>query len=196
MASRRSVVIAWHQDRVLSLHGIKTVRRHCMVSRQSVVIAWHQDRALSLHGIKTERCVVIAWHQDRVLSLHGIKMEWCNSIETELVIRQILPSSLPPSPFLSPSHSLSFPPSLPLPLPPSPPSPGTYLLSGGEESVLVLWQLDTHTRQFRPRLGSPIVRVACSPGDSYFCISLQSNGKGVGVVFSHMRTQSHLLPGG
>ena len=47
MASRRSVVIAWHQDRALSLHGIKTMRRHSMASRQSVVIAWHQDRVLS-----------------------------------------------------------------------------------------------------------------------------------------------------
>lgn len=30
---------------------------------------------------------------------------------------------------------------------------GIYLLSGGEEAVLVLWQLDTGSKQFLPRLG-------------------------------------------
>ena len=89
--------------------------------------------------------------------------------------------------FLSSSSSLSSSFCSPFPLPPSSttpphpptshlPPPGTYLLSGGEESVLVLWQLDTHKRQFRPRLGSPITRVACSPGDKYFTLSLQNNG--------------------
>ena len=58
------------------------------------------------------------------------------------------------------------------------PSPtGSYLLSGGEESVLVLWQLDSHKKQFRPRLGSPISKLACCHGDSYFAVSLHSNGE-------------------
>lgn len=61
---------------------------------------------------------------------------------------------------------------------------GTYLLSGGEESVLVLWQLETHKKQFRPRLGSPITKVACSPGDKYFTVGLQSNGEGGDPVIS------------
>ena len=34
---------------------------------------------------------------------------------------------------------------------------GAYLLSGGEESVLVMWQLATGHQQFLPRLGGPFV---------------------------------------
>lgn len=53
---------------------------------------------------------------------------------------------------------------------------GTYLLSGGEEAVLVLWQLPKETKHFRPRLGAPIVGVACSHGDGTFAVSLANNG--------------------
>jgi FOG: WD40 repeat len=46
-------------------------------------------------------------------------------------------------------------------------SNGAYLLSGGEESVLVLWQLQTGKKEFVPRLGSPINTVALlKVGDS------------------------------
>ncbi|KAI0079626.1 WD40 repeat-like protein [Panus rudis PR-1116 ss-1] len=37
---------------------------------------------------------------------------------------------------------------------------GAYLLSGGEESVLVIWQLHTGKKEFVPRVGAPIVNVA------------------------------------
>ncbi|KAI0830514.1 WD40 repeat-like protein [Trametes gibbosa] len=37
---------------------------------------------------------------------------------------------------------------------------GAYLLSGGEEAVLVIWQLHTGKKEFVPRVGSPIVHVA------------------------------------
>ncbi|KIK94037.1 hypothetical protein PAXRUDRAFT_12297 [Paxillus rubicundulus Ve08.2h10] len=40
---------------------------------------------------------------------------------------------------------------------------GAYLLSGGEESVLVIWQLHTGKREFVPRVGSPIKSIAVSP---------------------------------
>ena len=50
------------------------------------------------------------------------------------------------------------------------------MLSGGEEAVLVLWQLATEQKHFRPRLGAPIVGVACCPGDQTYAISLQNNG--------------------
>ncbi len=53
---------------------------------------------------------------------------------------------------------------------------GTYLLSGGEEGVLVLWTLKTNEMHFKPRLSAPIARVACAPVDAYFTVSLQSNG--------------------
>lgn len=39
---------------------------------------------------------------------------------------------------------------------------GAYVLSGGEEAVLVLWQVDTGHRQFLPRLGGPIRSVHTS----------------------------------
>jgi NET1-associated nuclear protein 1 (U3 small nucleolar RNA-associated protein 17) len=39
-------------------------------------------------------------------------------------------------------------------------SNGAYLLSGGEEAVLVIWQLHTGRKEFVPRLGSAINTVA------------------------------------
>jgi len=39
---------------------------------------------------------------------------------------------------------------------------GAYLLSGGEESVLVIWQLHTGKREFLPRIGSPIKTISVS----------------------------------
>ncbi|KAG6334532.1 hypothetical protein ID866_4548 [Astraeus odoratus] len=40
---------------------------------------------------------------------------------------------------------------------------GAYLLSGGEEAVLVIWQLHTGKREFVPRVGSPISSIAVAP---------------------------------
>ncbi|KAI0361404.1 WD40 repeat-like protein [Trametes cingulata] len=37
---------------------------------------------------------------------------------------------------------------------------GAYLLSGGEEAVLVIWQLHTGKKEYVPRVGSPIVHIA------------------------------------
>ncbi|PVG01982.1 WD40 repeat-like protein [Serendipita vermifera] len=43
---------------------------------------------------------------------------------------------------------------------------GAYLLSGGEESVLVLWQLHSGKKEFVPRVGSPICTISiCNPDD-------------------------------
>lgn len=41
-------------------------------------------------------------------------------------------------------------------------SNGAYLLSGGEESVLVIWQLRTGQKEFVPRVGAPINTVSIS----------------------------------
>ncbi|KAJ6621208.1 WD40 repeat-like protein [Mycena sp. CBHHK59/15] len=41
-------------------------------------------------------------------------------------------------------------------------SNGAYLLSGGEESVLVIWQLHTGKKEFLPRIGSPIKTIGVS----------------------------------
>lgn len=40
---------------------------------------------------------------------------------------------------------------------------GAYLLSGGEESVLVIWQLHSGKREFVPRVGSPIKNIVVFP---------------------------------
>lgn len=53
---------------------------------------------------------------------------------------------------------------------------GSYLLSGGEEAVLVLWQHHTHHKQFLPRLGGPIVHLTASPDDKLFAVSHKDNG--------------------
>ncbi|KDR85477.1 hypothetical protein GALMADRAFT_234368 [Galerina marginata CBS 339.88] len=39
---------------------------------------------------------------------------------------------------------------------------GAYLLSGGEESVLVIWQLHTGKKEFVPRLGAPVSTLSMS----------------------------------
>lgn len=39
---------------------------------------------------------------------------------------------------------------------------GAYLLSGGEEAVLVIWQVHTGKKEFIPRLGAPINAVSVS----------------------------------
>lgn len=41
-------------------------------------------------------------------------------------------------------------------------SNGAYLLSGGEESVLVIWQVHTGKKEFVPRVGAPIKTVGVS----------------------------------
>lgn len=41
---------------------------------------------------------------------------------------------------------------------------GAYLLSGGEEAVLVLWQLSSKSREYVPRLGAPINSIAVADG--------------------------------
>ncbi|KAG2076892.1 WD40 repeat-like protein [Suillus decipiens] len=43
---------------------------------------------------------------------------------------------------------------------------GSYLLSGGEEAVLVIWQLYSGKKEFVPRVGSPIKSVVVSRGSA------------------------------
>jgi NET1-associated nuclear protein 1 (U3 small nucleolar RNA-associated protein 17) len=43
---------------------------------------------------------------------------------------------------------------------------GAYLLSGGEEAVLVIWQLHTGKKEFVPRVGAPISTVTLSTSTS------------------------------
>lgn len=54
-------------------------------------------------------------------------------------------------------------------------SDGVYLLSGGLEGVLVIWQLETGKCQFLPRLGGPLVSIAASPNPSLYAIACLDN---------------------
>lgn len=52
---------------------------------------------------------------------------------------------------------------------------GVYLISGGEESVLVMWQLATGKKSFLPRLGGEVVAIVPSLHPSLFAISCKDN---------------------
>eukprot|EP00123_Amoebidium_parasiticum_P010104 comp19891_c0_seq1/m.24091 comp19891_c0_seq1/g.24091 ORF comp19891_c0_seq1/g.24091 comp19891_c0_seq1/m.24091 type:complete len:873 (-) comp19891_c0_seq1:315-2933(-) len=52
---------------------------------------------------------------------------------------------------------------------------GEYLVSGGLEAVLVVWQLKSHAKQFLPRLGAPIVSVVVSPDDLHYVTAHTDN---------------------
>ncbi|GAQ80570.1 WD40 repeat protein [Klebsormidium nitens] len=52
---------------------------------------------------------------------------------------------------------------------------GAYVLSGGEEAVLVLWQVETGVKQFLPRMGAPIRYIAGMPDPTLFAVSCQDN---------------------
>ncbi|KAG0315602.1 hypothetical protein BGZ99_007355 [Dissophora globulifera] len=86
---------------------------------------------------------------------------------------------------------------------------GNYLLSGGEESVLVIWQLQTGFKQFLPRLGSEIKHITVSPDQTYYAIGHQDNSVNVirsvdlkiktaiqGLKFSHVNHASNPLSTG
>ncbi|CAG8503216.1 7091_t:CDS:10 [Acaulospora colombiana] len=52
---------------------------------------------------------------------------------------------------------------------------GSYLLSGGEEAVLVIWQVETGYTTFLPRLGSEILFITISPDQTLYAISFTDN---------------------
>ncbi|KAJ5312918.1 hypothetical protein PENANT_c018G01177 [Penicillium antarcticum] len=52
---------------------------------------------------------------------------------------------------------------------------GNYIISGGQESVMVLWQLDTGRKQFLPHLSSPICNIVISTSGSSYVIKLADN---------------------
>ncbi|KAI1317106.1 hypothetical protein EDD11_008993 [Mortierella claussenii] len=86
---------------------------------------------------------------------------------------------------------------------------GSYLLSGGEESVLVIWQLQTGHKQFLPRLGSEIKHITVSPDQGLYAIGHQDNSVNVirsvdlkiktaiqGLKFSHVNHTNNPLSTG
>ncbi|POS82622.1 hypothetical protein EPUL_005723, partial [Erysiphe pulchra] len=52
---------------------------------------------------------------------------------------------------------------------------GNYVISGGEETVLVLWQLETGKKQFLPHMSSIIENIVVSPKGSAYAIQLSDN---------------------
>ncbi|KAI9668978.1 MAG: hypothetical protein M1829_005206 [Trizodia sp. TS-e1964] len=52
---------------------------------------------------------------------------------------------------------------------------GNYIISGGFETVLSLWQLDTNRQQFLPHLASIIDSVVVSPRGSSYAVKLADN---------------------
>jgi NET1-associated nuclear protein 1 (U3 small nucleolar RNA-associated protein 17) len=52
---------------------------------------------------------------------------------------------------------------------------GNYIISGGLETVLVLWQLDTGKKQLLPHLSSEIQSVVVSPSGDSYAIRLADN---------------------
>ena len=52
---------------------------------------------------------------------------------------------------------------------------GNYLLSGGEEAVLVLWQIGTSSKTFLPRLGAPLCQISVSNDSLSYGVSTANN---------------------
>ncbi|KAL2136633.1 hypothetical protein VTI74DRAFT_2662 [Chaetomium olivicolor] len=52
---------------------------------------------------------------------------------------------------------------------------GNYLISGGYETVLVLWQIDTGRQDFLPHLSATIENIVVSPRGSSYAIHLDDN---------------------
>ena len=52
---------------------------------------------------------------------------------------------------------------------------GSYLYSGGEEAVLVAWQVETRMKRFLPRLGAPIKFISSSENSLYLGVSHNDN---------------------
>ncbi|PBP25928.1 WD domain-containing protein [Diplocarpon rosae] len=52
---------------------------------------------------------------------------------------------------------------------------GNYVISGGTETVLVLWQLDTGKQQFLPHMAATIQNVVVSPTGSSYAVQLADN---------------------
>ena len=52
---------------------------------------------------------------------------------------------------------------------------GNYVISGGLENTLVLWQLETGQKQFLPHLGASVESIVVSPAGSSYSVRLSDN---------------------
>jgi NET1-associated nuclear protein 1 (U3 small nucleolar RNA-associated protein 17) len=70
---------------------------------------------------------------------------------------------------------------------------GTYMISGGKEGVLVIWQLGTGSKRFLPRLGSPIIALSISTDHTLYAISLEDNS--IRIINSANLSLKHTFQG-
>ncbi|KAI9704533.1 MAG: hypothetical protein M1820_005607 [Bogoriella megaspora] len=68
---------------------------------------------------------------------------------------------------------------------------GNYLISGGRETVLVLWQLETSKKQFLPHLTSEIESIVVSPLGASYSIRLADNSLIV-LSTSELKAKTHV----
>ena len=84
---------------------------------------------------------------------------------------------------------------------------GRYVISGGQETVLVIWQLDTGRKDMLPHLGAPIENLVVSPQGSSYAVRLADNSAMIlstaemrptfsvaGIQMPTMDVSSNLLP--
>ncbi|KAI9806535.1 MAG: hypothetical protein M1833_003722 [Piccolia ochrophora] len=69
---------------------------------------------------------------------------------------------------------------------------GNYIISGGHETVLVIWQLDTGKQQYLPHLAAPIENIVVSPEGSQYALSLSDNSTMV-LSTSELSPTTHIL---
>ena len=68
---------------------------------------------------------------------------------------------------------------------------GNYILSGGHETVFLLWQLSTGRRQELPHLSSPIISIAVSPTGTSYALQLADNSVIV-LSTSELQPKAHV----
>ena len=52
---------------------------------------------------------------------------------------------------------------------------GAYMISGGEEAVLVLWQMQSGHKHFLPRIGSPIRTITIAKHSNLYALNCADN---------------------
>lgn len=75
---------------------------------------------------------------------------------------------------------------------------GNYVISGGKETVIVIWQLDTQQKQFLPHLTAELLSMSVSPAGTSYSVIL-SNNTNIVLSTSELRPTASLsgldLPG-
>lgn len=67
---------------------------------------------------------------------------------------------------------------------------GNYLISGGKETVLLIWQLATGKKQFLPHLGAEIEHITVSPSGTSYALQLADNSV-VAISTSELKPIAH-----